>query len=222
MKKAVSIVFAVLFFMAAGFTAYAENSYRLLDSNKDILGGNIVYQPEQQIFRLTKGETYSVELSADRGLYFFVTVGGYESANGSGSADNGIRCGCEIRLDCYDSEGEVITPVYDTIFTEADGVFCRWSIGSDDMYSGLPENTKKVRLTIKADAERQYIKALEMHTSDTVALNKTLREWESHKLGNINAQTTLADYWIMVGFVAAVAAVMIVFRKIRDSIRNKK
>ena len=99
MKKAVSIVLAVLFFIASGITVYAENSYRLLDTNKDILGGSIIYQPEQQIFRLTKGETYSVELSADSGLYFYVTVGGYESGSGNGAADNGVNCGCEIRLD---------------------------------------------------------------------------------------------------------------------------
>lgn len=222
MKKAISTVLAVLFFIASGITAYAENSYRLLDSNKDILGGSIVYQPEQQIFRLTKGETYSVELSADRGLYLFVTVGGYESGSGNGEADNGINYGCEIRLDCYDAGGEMISPAYDKVFTGADGTFSRYSIGAGDKYSGLPDGTEKIRLTINAVGDKQYIKALEIHTSDTVAVNMSDREWEIHRLGNIDAQTTRFDYWIMVGFVVAVAAVMIVFRKARDNIRKKK
>ncbi len=222
MKKAVSIVIAVLFFMLSGFTVYADNSFRLLDSNKDILGGSIVYQPEQQIFRLTKGETYSVELSADRGLYLFITVGGYESGSGSGAGDNGINCGCEIIPECFDKDGNIIAPAYAKLFTPADGTFSRYRIGADDKYSGLPEGTEKIRLTINAVGDRQYIRALEIHTSDTKAMDLSLREWESHKLGNINSETTRADYWIMVGFVVAVAAVMIIVRKARDNSRKKK
>ena len=216
------LISAVIFAVCAAVSASASgSSFVLSEETASQLGGSITYQSEQRIYRLTQGDSYTAEIPASSAVYMFVVIGGYESGSGSGDGDNGVSCGCEIIPVCVDKNGGIIS-AYDKVFTPADGTFGRYSIGADDKYSGLPDGTDRIRLTIKAVGARQYIRALEIHTSDTIAADLTLREWETHTLGNINAQTTRADYWIMVGFVAAVAAVMIVFAKLREKYRKGK
>ncbi len=223
MKKIVSAIISAALMLVCGITTSAfDSSFTLSENNVSSLGGNIIYQPEQRIYALTQGETYSTELPVSEGLYVSVITGGYESASGNGSGDNGINSGCELRVECFDSDGNEITPAYSMAAVPADGAFYSMSIGKDDKYSGLPENTAKVRFTITASGNRQYLKSLSIISSDMKARDLSVREWEYHRLNNINANTTSAGYWIMVVFVFAVALIMFGVRKYRDKIRSRK
>ena len=222
LKKTIISVTAVLMTLLCSVTAFAESSsYKLLESTMAVFGKDLVYMPDQQLYHFTAAGEASVELSVKDALYFYIIVGS-DNSRSNGVTDNGVNSGCSLRIECLDENRECVSPVYAVLEVPADHVLHRYSIGSDTKYAGLPENVKWVRVSFSAQDSRQYIRAMEIKSSDTAARDMTLTEWEEHTLGNINAETTKADYWIMVGLVAAVAVIMLVFSKARNKIKKDK
>ena len=90
------------------------------------------------------------------------------------------------------------------------------------MYSGLPDNVKKMCLTVTGVNDTAYIKEIYIASSDMVARDMSALNWETHEVGNINAQTGTVQRIIMVTFVCAVAAVMMLAVKLRDYYKKRK
>ncbi|MBQ9383544.1 MAG: hypothetical protein IJT87_04855 [Ruminiclostridium sp.] len=222
MKRLAAFATVFLMLLICSVTAFAEkNSYKLLESTMAVFGSDLVYMPDRQMYHFTGAGEASVELSVKDTLYFYIIVGSDSSAS-NGVTDNGVNSGCSVRVECLDENGERILPYFAVLEVPADHVFHRYSIGSDTMYAGLPENARKVRVSFSAQDSRQYIRSMEILSDDTMARDMSLTDWEEHILGNINAETTKADYWIMVGLIAAVALIMMIFAKARNNIKKGK
>ena len=223
MKRLTAAVLAAAFIFLCSLTACAEtNSYKLSETTMNIFGGDgFVYMPDQQMFHFLSGGEASVELSVKDALYFYI-IAGSDYSPSSGVTDNGENSGCSVRLECLNDSGENVMPAFPVLQIPADHLFHRYSIGKDTMFAGLPEDVSKVRVTFAAYDTRQYIRAMQITSDDTAARDMSVSEWEIHDLGNINAQTTKADYFIMVGAVAVVALIMMIFAKVRNNIKKGK
>ena len=217
-----ALLAAALLFMCSITVSADNNSYKLSESTMSIFGGeSFEYMPEQQMFHFTAAGEASVELSVKDALYFYI-IAGSDNSPSNGVTDNGVNSGCSVRLECLDASGERVMPSYPVLEIPADHIFHRYSIGKDTMYAGLPDDVSKIRVTFTAYDSRQYIRAMQIMSDDTAARDMSVTEWEIHDLGNINAQTTKADYFIMVGFIAAVSLIMMIFAKVRNKMKKGK
>ncbi len=224
MKRIASLLAALVFTVIAAVSAGAsESSFTLTESSMAEIGADVLeYLPAQKIFHFRKYGTVTAEIPAAGGVYVCVIAGGYRS-DSNGVTDNGIDHVCDISLEYFDSEGnEVSGPMTGAItMSPADGKFHSWRIGTDEMYSAVPENVSTARLTVTGLNDTAYIKSMYIAAGDTHARDTSDALWQHDYIGNINAQTRPADYLIMVGGVFAVALLMFGFRKWRDRIKKK-
>lgn len=226
MKRLVSLLIAGLFAIISAVSAgAAESSFILTESTLAELGSDILeYKPEQKIFHFKGYGSVSTEIPVSGGIYLYVTAGGYRS-DSNGVTDNGVNHVCDISVECFDNDGnEVMFPgvSHAIAMCPADGVFYRCSVGSQDMYAGLPDNVSKVRLTVTGMNDTAYIKSICIVSDDTKARSMAEAGWQQNTVGNINAQTRPIDYYIMVGIVFLIALMMLGFKKWRDRIRKGK
>ena len=225
MKRLTAVFLCAFFLFCFGITASAaESAFMLSPENVRETGGSLEYLPEQKIFRFTRRDSVQTELPVSGGIYAYVIAGGYHSES-DGVTDNGVNCVCTVDMKLFDENGEqVISPELGSavLIIPADGAFHRWSIGSEDMYAGLPENVKRVCLTVSGMNDTAYIRSLYLGSSDTKARDMSALKWEVHDVGNIDANTGTAQRIIMIGFICAVAAVMMIFAKVRGKYRKGK
>ncbi|MBO6230776.1 MAG: hypothetical protein J6O50_09425 [Ruminiclostridium sp.] len=225
MKRVIAAFICAVSLFVLNVTAFADNnSFRLTAENMQELDGDCLeYMSEQKIYHFTKAGSVSAEIPVSGGIYAYVTAGGYRSP-ANGVTDNGVNRVCTVKMTFFDENGEVVVVLHadPLIMIPADGVFHRWSIGSDEMYSGLPDNVKKMCLTVTGVNDTAYIKEIYIASSDMVARDMSALNWETHEVGNINAQTGTVQRIIMVAFVCAVAAVMMLAVKLRDYYKKRK
>ena len=226
MKRLISLIAAVLFAVIAAVpTGAAESSFILTESTMQQAGSDILeYLPEQKIFHFTRAGNISVSLPVSGGVYIQTTFGGYRSRS-NGVTDNGIDCSSYMQISCLDENGEPLFFRASSAIVNApgDGKFYRWSLGTDTMYVGLPEEADRINLTIHAENDTVYIKSLNIFSSDTKARDMSWDiSWEVNEAGNINAQTRPIDYVIMVCGVFAIALIMFGIKKWKDRIKKGK
>ncbi len=226
MKRLVSLLISVLCAVVLAVSAgAAESSFTLTESTMQEVGSDILeYLPEQKIFHFTRAGDISVKLPASGGVYIQATLGGYRSRS-NGVTDNGIDCSCYMQMSCLDENGEPLftRASYTIVNAPGDGKFYRWSLGTDAMYVGLPEEADSISLAIHAENDTVYIKSLDIFSSDTKARDMSWDiSWKVNEAGNINAQTRPIDYIIMAGGVFAAALIMFGVKKWRDHIRKGK
>ena len=226
MKRLTAFVLAVLFAVITAFPAGAvESSFILTESTMQEVGSDILeYLPEQKIFHFTRAGNISVSLPVSGGVYIQTTFGGYRSRS-NGVTDNGIDCSCYMQMSCLDENGEPLftRASYTIVNAPGDGKFYRWSLGTEAMYVGLPEDADRINLTIHAENDTVYIKSLNIFSSDMKARDMSWDiSWKVNEVGNINAQTRPIDYIIMVCGVFAAALIMFGIRKWRDRIKKGK
>jgi|GEM_PF-3280135 len=225
MKRIVSLLLTVLFALLSAVSACAEeSSFILAESTLPELGcDKLVYMPEQKIYHFTEKTEASIEIPVAAAIYAQVILGGYKSAS-NGVTDNGVNCVCSIKTTFFDENGEelLIGSGAELVIVPADGTFHCCNIGSMDMYAGIPDNVSKVKITVSAENDTAYLKSLVIASSDTKARNMSAWSWEHNPVGNINAQTSRADYFIMIGFVFAAALIMFAVKKARDRIKKGK
>ena len=221
MKRLAAVFVCALFTVLCSITASAQDY--IFELTPDIVSDNsaVEYMPEQQIYHFTESGDISAKVPVYGGIYLYVTLGGYHS-EANGVTDNGINSVCHITLTCLDENGEVAKVSRNTkvVLVPADGTFRRYSLGSEDMYMGLPEEVKTVSLTVYGENSTAYVRNIYITSSDTAARDMTSQDWEVHSMGNINAQTSRTDYIIMVGFVCAVALIMMIVAKVRQKYKK--
>jgi hypothetical protein len=218
-----ALIYALCLFSCSITAGAYDDAFTLTPGTLPELGcDGLEYMPEQKIYHFTKAGSAVVDMPVSGGIYAYVTAGGYYSAS-NGVTDNGENCVCTIKMTFFDENGDkVIVPHGDPIILiPADGAFHRWSIGSDEMYCGLPENVKRVNLDVGAQNDTAYIKSLYISTSDMIARDMSAHKWEVHDVGNINAQTGTVQRIIMIAFICAVAGIMMIFAKVRSKYRKK-
>ena len=226
MKRLVAVILCALFLFSCSITAFAEEHEFMLspDTVSELGCEGLEYLTEQKIFHFTRRDSAQIEIPASGGVYVYTAVGGYRSES-NGVDDNGINCVCTVKISFYDENGEeIIAPEAgaSVVCVPADGTFHRLSIGDDAMYAGLPENAKKVKLTVTGENNTAYIKSLYISSSDTKARNMSSLKWEDNSLGNIDAQTGTMQRIVMIGFICLVAAVMMIFAKVRGKYKKGK
>lgn len=224
MKKAVSFLLSAAMLFILSISAAAQDyTFELTPDTPETSDAVVKYMPEQKIYHFVGKGDLVTEIPVYGGVYVYMTLGGYKSTS-DGVTDNGINCVCRVNIGFLDENGEtVILPGYDDVLiVPADGKFRRLSFGREDMYAGLPENVKMMHIDIHSENDTAYMRNLYMTSSDTAARDMSLDEWEIHEMDNINAQTSRADHWIMVGFVFAVALIMMIFAKAKKNIASKK
>ena len=201
-------------------------SFELTENTMSQLSPELLeYMPEQRFFHFLNSGSVSAEIPVSGGIYLYITAGGYHSP-ANGVTDNGINRVCVVKLTFFDENDEVVVMPFNNsdavINIPADGMFHRWSIGNDAMYAGLPDNVKRAVLTVSAENDTAYIKSMYIGSSDTTARDMSALEWTVNDMGSINAQTSRADFLIMLGFVCAVAVIMMIFAKFRKKYRKGK
>ena len=225
MKRLVAVILCALFlFSCSIITSAEEREYMLSPETVSELGcEGLEYLTEQKIFHFTKAGSATVDIPVYSGIYAYVAAGGYRSES-NGVTDNGVNCVCTIKMTFFDENGDaVLVPNADVlIMIPADGKFHRWSIGKDTMYAGLPENVKRLSLTVGGMNDTAYIKSIYISTSDMIARDMSALDWEYHDVGNIDAQTGTMQRIVMIGFICLVAAVMMIFAKVRGKYKKGK
>ena len=226
MKRLIAVLLCALFLFCFGITASALGSeFTLTPETVTELGcGSLEYLSEQKIYHFTGRDSAQIEIPVSGGIYTYVIAGGYHSES-NGVTDNGVNCVCSLNIMLLDENGEqVISPDLGSpvICIPADGAFHRWSIGNDEMYAGLPENVKSVKLTVSGENNTAYIKSLYISSSDTQSRDMSALKWEVNHLGNIDAQTGTMQRIVMIGFICLVAAVMMIFAKVRGKYKKGK
>lgn len=219
MKRLFAVLLTVLCFFSCGIRCSAfESSFELTPETLEQLGSDALeYLPEQKIYHFTRADTVTIDLPVSGGMYIRAVLGGYRSSS-NGITDNGINHVCDINVSCRDENGELqfFRAGSAVVLMPGDGKFYLCSLGSDDMYAGLPEGAANVSVTIHADNDTAYIKSLYISSSDTIARDMTpMKTWDVTAVGNINAQTSLSDYLIMIGFICAVAGIMMIIARVR-------
>lgn len=226
MRRLVAALICALGLFSCSIAASAEeNEFMLTPETMSSLGcDSLEYLPEQKIYHFTGRDSVEVRLPVSGGIYAYVAAGGYHSSS-NGVTDNGVNCVCTINLSFFDENGERVIEEdlgAAVICIPADGVFHRWSVGTDTMYAGLPENVKRMTLTVSGMNDTAYIKSLYISSSDTKARDMSALKWEVHDVGNIDAHTGTMQRIIMIGFICLVAAVMMIFAKIRGKYKKGK
>ncbi len=223
MKRFFAAVCVVLCAFVLGIVSSAQEASFELTPETAKQFEALEYMPEQGIYHFTRSDSISADIPVHDGIYVYVTAGGYRSP-ANGVTDNGINCVCTVKLTFFDENGDVVVVLHadPLIFIPADGAFHRWSIGTDAMYAGLTDNIKRATLTVSAKNDTAYIKSMYIASSDIVARNMSGNKWEVNDMGNINAQTTMADRLIMIGFVCAVALIMMIVAKVRQKYKRGK
>ena len=220
MKRFVVILTALFMLFTLSTVTSAENSdFVLSENNMSSVSDRLTYLPDQKLFYLNGGGAFSVEIPADGALYLLFEAGGY------GKFENGAGSGLNIYIECLDENGESLGGTFPEgiLAISSDGGLYRASIGSPELFAGLHESIKKLRVSVTAHDSRQFIRTLEIHSSSTAARDMSVSEWTwSGRIKNLDADTTSTDHRIMVIFICAVALIMIVIRKYRDVIRNRK
>ena len=153
-----------------------------------------------------------LEFDVSDGMYVFCDAGNY---NGHGV--------CTLTLECIGADGTELFS-YGSVTLPSDGYFYRAGIGDSTMYAGLAEGTEKVRLTIECDAgDSPYFRTLSVYTDDTTARDMSVSGWElSERMSHIDLGTSLSDRLILIGFVCAVAGIMMIVAKTRNKYRKGK
>ena len=219
MKRLISLIAAVLFAVIAAVPAVAaESSYTLTPNTipewEVLSGTGITYMPEQNIYSVSG--TIELEIPVYSGVYLYCDMGGF------GNYDNGDGSGSNISYVCYNEVGAVTEPYPVVQLIPSDGAFHRAQIGSDDMYAGISDEVRSIRLAISAD-KNHYIKSLCIISNDTAARDMSSFEWNlAGNTGRIEPNVTKATYWIMAGGVFAAALIMFGIRKWKDRIKKGK
>lgn len=218
MKRLAAFLVCIAAAVFCGISASAsEYTFALTPENVSEYEA-VEYLPEQQIYHFTGAGSISSEIPAYDGLYVRVIAGGYRSES-NGVTDNGVNCVCRVDVDCIYEDGQEYS-LSGTALVPADGTFWCNDIGTDTMFAGLPDGVEKIRLTVTGMNETAYIKTLRIVSDNTQARDKSDYIWHQTKVGNINAQTSRADRFILIGFVCAVAVIMMISAKIRDKYRK--
>ena len=165
-------------------------------------------------YRLEKSSAV-LEFDVSEGMYVFCDAGNYTG--------HGV---CTLTLDCIGADGASLFS-YGSVTLPSDGYFYRASIGNGAMYAGLAEGTEKVRLTIECaaagTADSPYFRALSVYTDDTTARDMSVSGWElSERMLHLDLGTSLSDRLILIGFVCAVAGIMMIVAKARNKYRKGK
>lgn len=140
-------------------------------------------------------------------FYLVVRAGNYQG-----------RGGCRFRLDCLDGDGNTVSTFGSTEIPD-DGYFYRTELGyaPDWMYYAIPEGTSVMRLSVIYEGGKNspYFE-ISADLSESSANVRPDTEWTVPvKQSRVEVETTALGLIISIGFVCAVAGVMMIVAKVR-------
>ena len=160
----------------------------------------VMYEPGTAYydFHISPGEKY---------FYLAVYAGNYRG-----------RGGCSFRLDCLDETGNTVSTFGSTDIPD-DGSFYRTELGyaPDGIYYVIPEGTAVMRLSVIYEGGKNspYF-SVSADFSGSAANVHPDTEWTVPlKQSPVDVETTTLGLIISIGFVCAVAGVMMIVAKVR-------
>ena len=173
-----------------------------------------IIEDKNVIYLENSGSAY-ITLDAENMASFFICCdAGNYAGKGTGS----------ITVQCMNDAGETVF-TFEGGAVSDDGRFRHYTLGNDDMFAGLPENTASVRVILVSNSQGDgpYFRDLSAVFSSTSAYDTSISEWSvSESVGLVEVKVTRADYWVMVLFVSAVAFIMYGVKVYLDKVKSKK
>ena len=158
---------------------------------------------------------YDFSVADDYKCFFvYIEAGNYEGRGKS-----------MVTLDCLDREGNTVS-TFGSAEIPDDGSYHRIQLGEAEsgMYAAIPEGTAVMRLsmTFEEGKNSPYFD-VGADFSGMKATDLSIKEWTvSEKYKLVDAETTEYAHWVLVGFVFAVAGIMMIFAKVRKKYRKGK
>ncbi|MBR5089651.1 MAG: hypothetical protein IK093_09490 [Ruminiclostridium sp.] len=216
MKRIAALLLCIAAAIFCGIRAYAmEQTYTLTMENRTGWSGTpLTYIANRGDYFCLSDPSGSAYIELDAGdavsVYAYFDAGNYE---GRGTTSQ--------KLEYLDDGGAVIGCIAGEI--TANGKYARYEYGSQELYTALPEGTKRLRFALSGGSA--YLRNLNITLSSIHAYEVTSDEggWNvSGALDNVEINTSALDHWILVGFVFAVALIMMISVKIRNGYKKGK
>lgn len=216
MKRLLIVIISVVSAVMLSVTAFAQQDENLmLAYDKVNWQGDTVYYERDYGTLSFRGESGTASVTFpvgdSLGVWFYFDMGNL-SGKGSGNGS----------LEFLDSDGKLIK-AYETDKSIGSGSFHRYELGSDEGYVQIPENSASVRVTISYYGGKQspYFRNFYLGMSKTHTIDTSITEWDvSGKLEIVQVGVTRTEHLIWIFFVAMVAVVMLVARKLTDKAKK--
>ena len=151
---------------------------------------------------------YDFHMNPDeRYFYIVVRAGNYQG-----------RGGCSFRLDCLDESGNTVNTFGSTVIA-GDGSFYRTELGyaPDGVYFVIPEGTAAMRLSVIYEGGKNspYFDVNADFSAFAANVHRD-SEWTAPvKQSQVDVETTTLGMVLSVGFVCAVAGIMMIVAMVR-------
>lgn len=150
----------------------------------------------------------------DKSFFIYLDAGNYEGRGKS-----------TVTLDCFDGDGNTVASFGSITITD-DGSYHRYEVGvpAAGTYAAVPEGTKVMRVSMTfTEGKNSPFFHIGADFSSVAATDLSITGWEVlEKDRLVDADTAPWAHWVLVGFVFAVAVIMMIFAKVRKKYRKGK
>lgn len=218
MKRIAAVIFAlVLSVITLSVTASAGRTGCDLASNWS--GGVSEIQDMRGVHYLVLKEPgtayYDFDISpGEKYFYLIVWAGNYQG-----------RGKCSFTLDCLGESGKLVSTL-GSVDIPDDGNFYRTELGyiPDGITAEIPEGTAVMRLSINFEGGKNspYFQVSASFSDRAVSVTPKAVWTAPEKSKQVDVETTAMSFWLSIGFVCAVAVIMMIVALIRKKYTKGK